>query len=121
MKILIVDDVPDHLTMLEAMLSRDGYSTVVQARSGLEAVRYLGLDGADGATPTDPVAIDLVLMDIRMAEMDGIEACRRIKSSEPYRDVPVIMVTAQADAGFLKEAFDAGAMDFISKPIDRTE
>jgi diguanylate cyclase (GGDEF)-like protein len=118
MRILIVDDVLDHLTMLEAMLRRDGHSNIAQAQSARDAFKYLRLDGSNGS---EIVPIDLIMLDIRMPEIDGIEACRQIKASEAYRDVPVIMVSAQAEACFLQEAFDAGAMDFISKPIDRIE
>jgi len=120
MKILIVDDVLDHLTMLEAMLRRDGHANVVQALGAREALAELRI-ALDGTPPAVPIAVDLIMLDIRMPEMDGIELCRRIKTTEPYRDVPVIMVSAQAEAAFLQEAFDAGAMDFISKPIDRIE
>jgi diguanylate cyclase (GGDEF)-like protein len=120
MKILIVDDMLDHLRMLAAMLRRAGHSNLVEARSAREALSFLHLDD-EGSEAHEVVPVDLIMMDIRMPEIDGIEACRRIKASEAYRDVPIIMVSAQAEACFLQEAFVAGAMDFISKPIDRIE
>ncbi len=120
MKILIVDDVLDHLTMIETMLRRDGHTNVARAQSAGEAFSFLRLDELDrGAGETVPV--DLILLDVRMPYVSGVEACRRIKSSEAYRDVPVIMVTGEPKSQVLEDAFDAGAMDFISKPIARIE
>ncbi|MCX5828269.1 MAG: diguanylate cyclase [Deltaproteobacteria bacterium] len=65
--------------------------------------------------------IDLIIMDIVMPEIDGIEACRRIKKDDRFEDVPIIMITALADKGILQSAFDAGAMDYIAKPVDKLE
>jgi diguanylate cyclase (GGDEF)-like protein len=114
MSILIVDDVADHLTLLEAMLYCEGHGDIVRAESAGEAYAYLGLDGPDPGA-----AVDLILMDVCMPGVDGITACRRIKACEAYSDVPIIIVTAETDC--LQEAFEAGAMDFINKPIDRVE
>jgi DNA-binding response OmpR family regulator len=60
-------------------------------------------------------------MDILMPEMDGVAACRQIKQTEHLRDIPIIMVTAKNDLTNLKEAFSAGAMDYINKPINGVE
>jgi diguanylate cyclase (GGDEF)-like protein len=60
-------------------------------------------------------------MDIVMPEIDGIDACRRIKADDRFEDVPIIMITALADKGILQSAFDAGAMDYITKPVDKLE
>jgi sigma-B regulation protein RsbU (phosphoserine phosphatase) len=65
--------------------------------------------------------IDLILMDILMPEQDGVETCRQIKRCAHLQDVPVIMVTAKNDLSNLKEAFSAGAMDYISKPVNSVE
>ena len=62
----------------------------------------------DGS-PNPDTEIDLVLMDIMMPEVDGIEACRCINAVEGFRDIPIIMVTARADAKYLEAAFSAGA------------
>src|SRR5262249_32268612 len=64
---------------------------------------------------------DLILMDIVMPEMDGIEACRRMKVYDPLKDVPIIIVTASTDVEALQLAFSAGAMDFITKPLRKIE
>jgi diguanylate cyclase (GGDEF)-like protein len=120
MSILIVDDVADHLTLLEAMLCCEGHEDIVQAGSAFEAFTVLDLEAVEaGVASTAPV--DLILMDVRMPGTDGILACRRIKSCAAYRDIPIIIVTAETDADCLQQAFEAGAMDFIGKPIDRIE
>jgi DNA-binding response OmpR family regulator len=65
--------------------------------------------------------IDLIVMDVRMPEIDGIEACRRIKAVEALRDTPIIMMTARSEPEVLRGAFDAGATDYIKKPIEEVE
>src|SRR5205823_5925829 len=87
------------------------------AASAEEAFRILGLDD----TPERESNVEVILMDIMMPGMDGIAACRRIKASERFRDIPIIMVTAQAEVQDLKAAFAAGAMDYIQKPINIVE
>lgn len=113
MRILIVDDYADNRVLLEVLLATAGYGEVVSAASAVEAFAALGLGDHD-RTP----AIDAILMDIRMPEIDGITATRRIKADERLRDVPVIMVTGQTDDRALQDAFEAGAMDYVTKPIN---
>ncbi|TLY36624.1 MAG: response regulator [Nitrospirae bacterium] len=67
------------------------------------------------------VAIDLILMDIMMSDMDGIRACQRIKAVERLREIPIIMVTGRTDSEDLRAAFAAGAMDYITKPLNSVE
>ncbi len=69
----------------------------------------------DGEAP--PTQIDLILMDILMPELDGVEACRQIKSRLHLCDIPIIMVTANNDRSNLQAAFAAGANDYITKPV----
>ena len=71
----------------------------------------------------DATSVDLILMDIRMPEMSGIEACKVIKANEFGGDVPVIMVTVHDhdDEEHLSNAFNAGAMDYVTKPVNRVE
>jgi response regulator RpfG family c-di-GMP phosphodiesterase len=63
----------------------------------------------------------LILMDVLMPEIDGVQACRRIKQQPHLRDIPIIMVTAKNDLDNLHEAFSAGAMDYINKPVKSIE
>jgi DNA-binding response OmpR family regulator len=65
--------------------------------------------------------IDLIVMNVRMPEIDGIEACRRIKEVEALRDIPIIMIIARSQQEALRAAFDAGATDYIKKPFEEVE
>lgn len=113
MSILIVDDSADMRRSLKHLLKSEGFDDVVTANSGHQALQILGSLPAGG--------IDVVLMDISMPLVDGIEACRRVKAMEEYQDLPVIMVTGLADDEHLRKAFAAGAMDYITKPIKMAE
>jgi diguanylate cyclase (GGDEF)-like protein len=117
MRILIVDDCVDNVALLEFMLHRAGYTELVTAESAPAAFEMLGVDRHAG--PESPV--DAILMDIRMPEINGIEATRIIKSTGHLQDVPVIMVTAQTDDQALEQAFEVGAMDYVTKPLNRVQ
>ena len=116
MAILIVDDSTDHYALLRSILTKAGHHQILGAESAQAAFSMLNVDGIQSATD-----IDLILMDVLMPEIDGVQACRRIKQQTHLRDIPIIMVTAKNDLENLHEAFAAGAMDYINKPVKSVE
>lgn len=116
MAILIVDDSPDHYALLRSILTKAGHHQILGAESAQAAFSMLNVDGIQSATD-----VDLILMDVLMPEIDGVQACRRIKQQTHLRDIPIIMVTAKNDLENLHEAFSAGAMDYINKPVKSVE
>jgi len=105
-RVLVVDDVPANLRLLEAKL-RAEYFEVALAASGPEALAL-----------TSAWAPDVVLLDVMMPGMDGYEVCRRLKAQEATAHIPVVMVTALTDQAERVRGLEAGADDFISKPVD---
>jgi phosphoserine phosphatase RsbU/P len=117
MRILIVDDSDDARDLTEAAILSAGYNKVVTAASASEALKILDA----GRATDEPPGVDLILLDIVMPEMDGIEACARIRSESRFSDIPIIMVTSLNDMDSLSNAFVAGANDYVTKPINRIE
>jgi len=107
--ILIVDDLQDTHEILEDILHSPHYR-LIHAMGGPEALAY-----AVEHTP------DLVLLDVMMPGMDGFEVCRRLRADPRTAEMPVIMITALDDREARLRGFEAGADDFVSKPVDRTE
>ena len=117
MNIFIVDDSEDSRDLTEAALFTAGYRDITSAGSAREAFAKLNLDRVNAPA----VPIDLMLLDIVMPEIDGIEACARIRNDTRYVDVPIIMITSLGDMDSLANAFVAGATDYITKPVNRVE
>ncbi|MEY3303577.1 MAG: response regulator [Pseudanabaena sp.] len=107
--ILVVDDEPNNFDVIEALLSEYDYE-LHYAANGKSAIASL--------TAFQP---DLILLDVMMPEMDGIEVCKWIKASELWQTVPIIMVTALSSKTDMANCLNAGADDFISKPINSIE
>ncbi len=116
MKILIVDDSKTMRSILKLILVDAGYEEPLMASCASEAFSLLGIEEGVGHAPQ----IDLVLLDILMPGMNGIEVCQGIKKSQSCSDIPVIMVTSLNDSEHLDAAFTAGAMDYLTKPVDKT-
>ncbi|MEK3789238.1 MULTISPECIES: SpoIIE family protein phosphatase [Paenibacillus] len=121
MKILIVDDNPTNVIIIREILKKENYRNIVSASSAKEMLERLGI--GDRTLDIRPVAsdIDLILLDMMMPEMDGIEACGIVQQYEHLKDIPIIMVTAVGDSKKLAEALDAGATDYVTKPINKVE
>jgi PleD family two-component response regulator len=117
MRLLVVDDSEDSRDLTEGALLSAGYTDILTAASGWEALKILDVGGTTDENP----AVDVVLLDIVMPEMDGVEACARMRNDPRYADLPIIMVTALSDMNSLSNAFVAGATDYVTKPINRIE
>ncbi len=107
--ILIVDDQPINVQLLKRKLEREGLQ-VVPAYSGLEALELVAQSKPD-----------LILLDVMMPDMDGIEVCRRLQESAETRAIPIIFVTARTSKEGKLEGLRVGAVDYITKPIDLDE
>jgi len=105
--ILVVDDEPAHRQMIEAVLDAEGYE-IVQAEHGGAAI-----------SAVEKRFYDLVIMDVRMPDVDGIEALQKIKQISP--DIPVIIMTAYASVDTAVDALKSGAYDYLIKPLDIDE
>lgn len=108
-KILIVDDTETMRLYEHMLLSGQGYE-LDMAENGLEALEKIKANKPD-----------LVLLDIMMPQMNGIECCRQIKSDDETREIKVVMVTTKSEYEKVKEAFAAGCDDYVTKPINRVE
>ena len=107
--ILVVDDQPINVQLLKRKLEREGIQ-IATAFSGAEA-----LEAVKKAKP------DLILLDVMMPDMDGIEVCQRLQANEDTRGVPVIFITARTGKESKIEGLNVGAVDYITKPIDLDE
>ncbi|MEH7883878.1 fused response regulator/phosphatase [Bacillus sp. JJ1609] len=117
MGILIVDDNEANLFVIEKLLNRAGYTDLLSFTSAHDLFGYLESDNPYIVAEQ----VDCILMDIMMPEVDGIEACRRLQQIPHIKDIPVIFVTALEDSAKVVEALDAGGMDYLMKPINKTE
>ncbi|HTI85357.1 MAG TPA: PleD family two-component system response regulator [Alphaproteobacteria bacterium] len=105
-RVLIVDDIPTNLRLLEAKLTAE-YFSVQSAQSGAAALQL---------AENDPP--DIILLDVMMPEMDGFEVCRRLKTNPRTAAIPVVMVTALSDTEDRVKGLEAGADDFLTKPVN---
>lgn len=108
-KILLVDDSPTALLM-ERLLLQDMPYTLLTASNGQEALRV--------ALAERP---DLILMDVMMPGMDGLELCRRLRGEELTRTTPIILVTTRGGAEHVERGYESGCNDYVTKPFDGRE
>jgi diguanylate cyclase (GGDEF)-like protein len=114
--ILIVDDSLSSQHLNKVHLESGGFTDILFAQSAKEAFQVFDQSCVNGKQ-----TIDLILMDIIMPDVDGIEACHMIKQNEETLDIPIIMVTSKTEKEELQLAFAAGAVDYLTKPLDKTE
>ena len=107
-RILIVDDIEDNLSILQAILMEEGYEVDISK------------DGKSALAKIEASPPDLLLLDAMMPQMNGYEVTRRIRQNKNLPFIPILMITAYEDAN-VPEGLDLGANDFIRKPIDFDE
>ena len=108
-KILVIDDLPENVFMLQDRLEHEGFE-VLTAYDG-----YTGIDKAKNELP------DLILLDVMMPDITGLEVCKILVNESITKDIPIILVTAKSGAEDTKEGLEAGAFDYIKKPFNRIE
>lgn len=108
-KILIVDD-SNTILMMERMILSKGPYELITAANGEEAVAK-----AKSEKP------DLILMDVIMPQMNGFEACRRLRECEETKNTPIIMVTTRGEVQNMETGYESGCNDYVTKPINSTE
>ena len=106
---MIVDDIPQNIKVLGSSLGNKGYiiSFATSGEQGLDIARRN--------------KIDLILLDIMMPGMDGFQMCRQLKSEESIKHIPIIFITAKTDKEDIVQGFEAGAIDYITKPFSAAE
>ena len=108
-RILVIDDLPENVFMLQDRLEHEGYEVLTA---------YNGKSGIEKAQNELP---DLILLDVMMPDINGFEVCKTLVSDSKTSDIPIILVTAKTDAEDIKEGLESGAYDYIKKPINKIE
>ena len=108
-KILIIDDLPENVFMLQDRLEHEGYQIITA---------YDGQTGIEKAKSELP---DLILLDVMMPGITGIEVCKTLVKDENTKNIPIILVTAKVGAEDTREGLEAGAFDYIKKPFNKVE
>lgn len=108
-KILVVDDQPDNVFILQDRLQHEGFKVVT------------AYDGETSITKTEKENPDLILLDIMMPKMSGLEVCKKLSQNPSTKNIPIIIVTALTSSKDIEEGFNSGAFDYIKKPFNRAE
>ena len=113
MSILIIDDFQEARDLLQTILHSAGFGPLMPVATAHEGLRLLCV----GKRGKQSSGIDLVLMDLEMPELDGLEACRQIRGEDLQQHLPIIVITAHTKAEDIQAAYTAGATDYIRKPV----
>jgi two-component system, response regulator len=117
-KILLVEDNPDdELLTLRALTKNNILNEVVVARDGLEALRILHRPDSEPENESPPPP-EIVLLDLKLPKIDGLEVLRRIRSDERTKHMPVIVLTSSKEQRDIIESYQLGANSYIRKPVD---
>jgi CheY-like chemotaxis protein len=108
-RILVVDDDPNAVEILTRMLSREGYTCIS------------AMDGAAALQALQGQMVDVILLDVMMPKMDGLEVCDRLRQDEKLRRIPVILLTAKDDMETRSRSMALGVSEYLTKPINRRE
>lgn len=108
-KVLVVDDIAKNIQLLGSVLSQNGYA-VSYATNGNKALEMVRNED-----------FDIILLDIMMPELDGLEVCKRLKSNIATQDIPIIFLTAKSEDRDILEGLTAGAVDYLTKPFNTAE
>ena len=108
-RILVIDDLPENVFLLKDRLENEGYEVLTAD---------CGNSGIEKATDETP---DLILLDVMMPDINGFEVCKTLVNDSRTSGIPILLVTAKTDAEDIKEGLDAGAFDYIKKPINKIE
>ena len=108
-KILVIDDQPGNVFLLQDRLNREGFKVIT------------AYDGNTGVKKANDDLPDLILLDVMMPGVDGFEACRKISSYERTKNIPILLVTALNSSEDTQKGFDSGAFDYIKKPFNKIE
>ncbi len=107
--VLLVDDIPDNIALLKLALKSEHFN-ILEAFSGREALEI-----------ADKNHLDLIILDVRMPDMDGFETCRKLKANNATRNIPIIFITGKTEHTDIEEGFSAGCEEFITKPFKIAE
>lgn len=108
-RILVIDDLPENVFMLQDRLEHEGYEIIT------------AYDGKSGIEKAQTELPDLILLDVMMPDINGIEVCKTLVNNKKTSDIPIILVTAKTGAEDTKDGLDAGAYDYIKKPFNKIE
>ncbi len=108
-RILVIDDLPENVFMLQDRLEHEGFDVLTA---------YDGKTGIEKSISEHP---DLILLDVMMPDITGIEVCKTLVTDQRTSDIPIILVTAKSGAEDTREGLEAGAFDYIKKPFNRIE